>query len=79
MLLYPFIGIASTAMLLAKVVNYLFKKYYSIAFHYLGIVLASTMAMITINFKSLTEVFLSAVCFGIGFIVALAMELTEKG
>lgn len=71
-----FIGIASTAMLLARAVNFLFKKYYSIAFHtILGIVIASTMAMISLEFKSFTEVLLSAICFGAGFIIALSMEL----
>lgn len=65
------LGMAATALLLARLVNYLFEKYYSYAFHaVLGIVLASTIVIIPLQYNNILQ-FLAGILFGAsGFIIA---------
>ncbi len=65
------LGMAGTALLLARIVNYLFEKYYSYAFHaVVGIVLASTIVIIPLHYNNILQ-FLAGILFGVsGFIIA---------
>lgn len=65
------IGMIGTALLLARVVTYLFEKFYTHSYHaVVGIVLASTVVIIPLEYNSLLQ-FLAGILFGIsGFIIA---------
>ena len=65
------LGMAVTALLLARLVNYFFEKYYSYAFHaVVGIVLASTVVIIPLHYNNILQ-FLAGILFGAaGFIIA---------
>lgn len=70
-----FIGVFLTILLLARVVDYLFKKHYAIAFHMiLGFVIASTIAIIPIAFSGTMEAVFCLVFFVVGFIIAWLMD-----
>lgn len=65
------LGMMVTAILLAKLVNYLFNRFYSYSFHaVVGIVLASTVAIIPLEYNNILQ-FLAGILFGAaGFIIA---------
>lgn len=65
------LGMMVTAILLAKLVNYLFDRFYSYSFHaVVGIVLASTVAIIPLEYNNILQ-FLAGILFGAaGFIIA---------
>lgn len=65
------IGMLGTAILLARLVTYLFEKYYSYSFHgVVGIVLASTIVIIPLKYNNILQ-FLAGILFGAaGFIIA---------
>ena len=65
------LGMAVTVLLLARLVTHLFEKYYSYSFHaVVGIVLASTVAIIPLQYNNILQ-FLAGIIFGIsGFIIA---------
>ena len=68
-------GMLLSILLLARVVNWLFRRHYSLVFHgMLGIVLASAVAIIPTAYRSVSEIFLSALCcvggFGLAFFLA---------
>ena len=74
------LGVALTAFLSARFVNYLFKNFYSLASHIiLGVVIASTLLIVPVNFTGAADIVLSLVSFAIGFIIAIRMDkLGEK-
>ena len=69
------LGILCTALLSARFVNRLFDRHHTIAYHaILGIVIASTLLIVPLEFKDATEVLLSIVCAILGFLVAWGMD-----
>lgn len=69
------LGILCTALLSARFVNRLFERHHTIAYHaILGIVIASTLLIVPLEFKDATEVLLSIVCAILGFLVAWGMD-----
>lgn len=70
------IGMILTAAALARIVEYIFKKHYSQAFHaVIGIVVSSTLMIFPIFEKySVSDILISAGCVIIGFIVAFKLS-----
>ena len=66
------VGMLVTAAVLARIVEYIFKKYYSQAFHaVIGIVISSTLMIFPIfNKYTLPDVLISVACVIAGFIFA---------
>ncbi len=70
------IGLIGVVVLLARFVNFLFKKHYPIAFHAVfGIVVASTVAIIPFRYKSWGE---GLLCLAVAVIGAIAGYYSEK-
>jgi len=68
-------GIAVTAALLARLVNYLFERHHSVAsYTILGIIIASTLLIVPAEFNGIKDVILSFVCFAIGFAGARRLD-----
>lgn len=68
-------GVVLSVLLFARFVNWLFRRYHSLAFHgILGVVLASTLVIVPVTYESLTEVLLSAVCGVGGYGIACLMD-----
>ena len=78
--LLPFgIGIVVTVLLLAKLVNMMFKKHYALISRIiLGFVISSSLKTLPHEFKSVWTMIISFVCFAGGFIVAHWMEKSEQ-
>ena len=78
--LLPFgLGIIATVILLAKLVNMLFKKHYSLISRIiLGFVISSSLKTLPYEFTSIWTMIISVLCFGIGFAVAIVMEKSEQ-
>ena len=74
--LAPFaIGIISTVILLARVVNHLFEKHYGIAFYcVIGFVIASTIPIIPLSFTGVGEALLCVVAVAVGFAGSMLMD-----
>jgi len=69
------IGMAATALLLARLVNFLFKKYYSVSYHaVLGIVVASVLAVIPLAYEHVGQILLGLAIGVGGFVAAYLME-----
>ncbi len=70
------LGMIGTAALMARLVTYLFEKFYSLSFHaVVGIVLASTIVIIPLEYNNILQ-FLAGILFGAaGFIIA---SLSDK-
>ena len=71
------IGAVVTVLCLAKAVNYLFKRFYSVAFHaIIGIVVAATIVIIPFDgfASSAAECAVNAACHAAGFAAALALS-----
>ena len=70
------VGMLLTAAALARLVEYIFKKHYSEAFHaVIGIVVSSTIMIFPIFHPyKLSDIFISAACVIIGFIVAFYLS-----
>jgi putative membrane protein len=72
-------GMFLTIALLARLVNWFFQHYYSIAFHgILGFVLASTLVIVPTAYSSGLEILLSAVCCAGGFALAFFLARLER-
>ncbi len=72
-------GLVLTVALLARVVNWVFQKHYSIAFHgILGVVIASTLVIIPVHYSGVGELALSAVCAGVGFLLAFGIGRLDR-
>ena len=69
------ISMLAILILSARAVNYLFDRPYPAAINMiLGFVIASTLAILPLQFASLIEVLWCAVCFIVGFVIAWLME-----
>ncbi|NLG37778.1 MAG: DUF368 domain-containing protein, partial [Clostridiales bacterium] len=72
-------GILITVLALARTVDNLFKKHYSVASHMiLGFVIASTIAIIPLTYQGTTEIILCVVCFAVGFYISWLMDEFSK-
>ena len=78
--LVPFcIGIVATALLLARLVNMLFKNHYAIISRIiLGFVISSSLKTLPDKFGSVWSMIISVICFAGGFLVALLMDRAER-
>ena len=71
------IGGLATVLLFAKAVNFLFEKYYSVAFHaIIGIVIAATVMIIPFSgfAVSLTACIVNLVCVAVGVVASLLLD-----
>lgn len=70
------IGAAVTVIALAKGVNVLFERRYSIAFHAIvGIVIAATIMIIPVDsFVGLSAIAINLICFVVGIVCALLLD-----
>lgn len=74
-----FIGIVSTVLLFARLVNMLFKKHYAIISRIiLGFVISSSLKTLPDRFGSTWSMIVSVICFAVGFLVALSMDKAER-
>ena len=75
------IGAVVTVICLAKAVNALFRKYYSIAFHgIIGIVLAATIMILPLqSFSAPRTALLNVCCLLAGILAALALDRFNSG
>ncbi len=75
--LFPFfIGIVATVLMLARLVNMLYKKHNTLMTRaILGFVIASSIKIIPSDFTSTWILIISVVCFVLGFIFARAMDV----
>ncbi len=72
-------GLALSVVVLARLVSWFFKRYYSVAFHgILGIVLASTLVIIPMEYTGAGEMALSALCCVGGFLLAFFLARLDK-
>lgn len=72
-------GMALTVLLLARGVTWFFRTHYAIAFHgILGLVLASTLAIVPLEYGGWGEIALSALCCGGGFALAFFLARLEQ-
>lgn len=80
LVLAPFgLGIVITALLLAKLVNMLFKNHYAVISRIiLGFVISSSLKTLPNEIENPYTIVISVICCAIGFAVALAMEKAEK-
>ena len=68
-------GIAVVVLLTARMINFLFKRYYTTAYHaIIGIVIASTLLIIPLEYAGWQQILLSVLCCAGGFYGALKME-----
>lgn len=68
-----------TIAALAHAANWIFQKYYPQAFYgILGIVAASTLVIIPVSYRSIGEIFLSAVCCAAGFFLAYLLSRLDR-
>ena len=74
------LGIGITLLLLGKGMNYLFQQYYPWAYHIvLGVVFASVLVIVPLQYQSVLELLLGVFAVVLGFIVAQKIEkLDEK-
>jgi putative membrane protein len=78
-LLPMLLGIAVTALSLARLVNMLYKKHYAITSRVvLGFVVASSIKIVPQKFDSIPILAISLICFVLGFIVARGMDIAQK-
>ncbi len=72
-------GVIVVVVVMARLVDYLFRTYYTIAYHcIIGFVLASTVVLIPLEYSGIQEILLCAVLAVAGFFVAWAMEKSGK-
>lgn len=72
-------GMALTVLLLARLVNWVFQKHYSIAFHgILGVVIASTLVIVPVRYAGPGEIALSALCAAAGFLLAFGLSRLDR-
>lgn len=70
------LGMFGTALLLARLVTYFFERFYSLSYHaVVGIVLASTIVIIPLEYNNLLQLLAGILCGGAGFIIA---SLSDK-
>lgn len=72
-------GMLLTIVLLARMVTWVFRRHYSVAFHgILGIVLASTLVILPTTYIGLGEALLSAACCAGGFLLAFGLARLDR-
>ncbi len=72
-------GIAASVILLSKLVNFLFGKYYHVSrCTILGIVVASVISVVPVLYRSAGQVFVCILLGIAGFIMALQLNTLEK-
>ncbi len=78
--LLPWIlGMALTVLALAKLINYLFNRYYAYAYHaVVGVILASTLAIVPTGYSGAGEALLSLLCFAVGFVIAWLLARLDR-
>ncbi|MEG0779787.1 MAG: DUF368 domain-containing protein, partial [Oscillospiraceae bacterium] len=68
-------GMVLTILLLARLMNYLFRAHYPIAYHaVLGIVIASTLLIVPTAYTGIADVVGALLCFAAGFAVAFLLD-----
>ncbi|MCI9122439.1 MAG: DUF368 domain-containing protein [Oscillibacter sp.] len=73
-------GLVLTVLLLARLVTWFFRRFYSVAFHGIfGFVLASTAVIIPLEYAGIGEIALSALCCGAGFLLAYFLAKMDQG
>ncbi len=78
-LLPMFVGIIAVVLAVARPVNYLFERYYKIAFHLVvGLLLASTLPILPHSFVSVAEGLAALGCFLLGAALAWGMERLNR-
>lgn len=69
------LGILCTALLSARFVNRLFENHHTVAYHaILGVVIASTLLIVPLEFSGIGEILLSVLCAVVGFLAAWGMD-----
>ena len=72
-------GLVLSVALLARLVSWFFRRYYSVAFHgILGFVIASTLVIIPTEYTGAGEMALSASCCVGGFLLAFFLARLDK-
>ena len=72
-------GLTLSVALLARLVSWFFRRYYSVAFHgILGFVIASTLVIIPTEYTGAGEMALSALCCVGGFLLAFFLARLDK-
>ena len=72
------VGLIVTVLSMARLVNYLFEKRYSLAFHaVVGVVLASTLVIVPTQYAGIGEILLAVVCFVVGAAAAWLLSRLE--
>ena len=73
------IGIISIVLLLARLVNMLYKNHYALMSRViLGFVIASSLKILPASFNNWITFIISIICFAVGFVVARAMDKAES-
>lgn len=74
-----FLGIGASALLLARLVNLLFRKQYAVMSRIvLGFVIASSLKIVPATFASPVELIVALLCFAAGFAVARGMDVVRQ-
>ena len=69
------LGIAAVALSLSRLINYLFEKHHTQAYHFvIGLMLASTVVIIPLRYDSPRQALFSALAAALGFLAAWGME-----
>lgn len=69
------LGVVLSVLLLARLVNWVFRRYYSMALHgILGVVIASTLVIVPTAYSGIWEMVISAACCVGGYALARLME-----
>lgn len=72
------LGLAGTVLILARLVNGLFEKHFSMMYHIvLGVTLASTLIIVPVQYADAAEVLLSLFCCAIGIVIAWLLSRLE--
>lgn len=70
------LGVATSVLLFARIVNMLFKKHYTVISRViLGFVTASTLMIVPNSFASIQKLIFSLVCFAAGFALTRIMDI----
>ncbi len=72
-------GLVLTVLLLARLVTYLFSRWYDVVFHGIfGVVLATTLVIVPTSYSGAGEVALSALCCGGGALLAFFLARLDR-
>lgn len=71
-------GLVVTVAVLARLVSYLFRRYYAVAFHgVVGVVIASTVMIVPTSYRGPGDAAAAGLCFAAGFAVAFFLDRLE--